>query len=223
MSKLIRRLLSIAIIFVGLCTVFLIIHVPVGSLLWWIWIVWNLFLALVPLVLSSLIVYFIGQKSPRKVLIVALSVLWLLFLPNAFYYLTDLMWITRIAETGMGFRPENIHGIEVWAVLMTVGIAEFVAVLAGIVSLRDVHRIIASKIDKWKTALIITTIIILNGFAIYMGRFLRLNSWDIIMPWRLISAIFNNIGAFSIEFTLLMSATIGIVYGIYLLITRGDT
>ncbi|MCL1876862.1 DUF1361 domain-containing protein [Candidatus Saccharibacteria bacterium] len=230
-SELKYRLFCAGTIFFGFCIVFTGICLLSG--LWRLpiaWklllaLAWNLLLALVPLILSSLVVYLKpviasgAKQSKIRLLIIILAILWLLFLPNAFYYLTDLMWITRFADPYHGFRPENVTDITIWAALMSIAVAEFMAILSGLVSLRDMHKVIAEKLKSWKVYLVLALIILLNGFAIYMGRFLRFNSWDILLPWRIAAHVVDNAAFFNIEFTLLMSAAIAMIYGTFLLVS----
>ena len=210
-----RRLLSVGMILFAYAALFLLVDIFLMPFR--LWPVGNLFLAFLPLIFSTIIIHLLNKKLHRKWPLIILAVMWLLFLPNAFYYLTDLMWV---ASFPAGARPENTVDIAVWAGLMLIALGEFLAVLAGVLTLRDVHKIIASKLTTWKTWLVLSAIFLLSGFAIYMGRFLRLNSWDVLLPWRLVAKIFDNINMFALQFTLLMAVVIAVIYVGFWLISR---
>jgi uncharacterized membrane protein len=214
-SELKRRLLTIGTIFGGYSMLFLLVRLIAPFRLW---PVWNLFLAFLPLVFSTLIVYSLKSKTPHRLTkVIIFAALWLLFLPNTFYYLTDLMWIAPF-PTASHFRPENITNISAWATLMLIAIGEFLAVLAGVLALHDVHKVIAKRLVSWKTWLLLGAVFLLSGFAVYMGRFLRLNSWDVILPWRLVGKILGQFDCFALQFTLLMTVVIAVIYAAFWLI-----
>ncbi|HUF39099.1 MAG TPA: DUF1361 domain-containing protein [Anaerolineales bacterium] len=94
--------------------------------------------------------------------------LWLLFLPNAPYIITDFLHL----------QPRS--GVPLWydvGFIMSIALTGF---FLGIASLRAVHRIIhhlAGPVAGWGFALVA---IALSGFGVYLGRFLRWNSWDVL-------------------------------------------
>jgi uncharacterized membrane protein len=100
--------------------------------------------------------------------------LWLLFLPNAPYILTDILHLTRTSDA------------PAWYDLALLLSCSGTGLLLGYLSLIDVQRIVArrfSSIFGWLFAIVSLG---LSGFAIYLGRFLRWNSWDVLVtPTRL--------------------------------------
>jgi uncharacterized membrane protein len=129
---------------------------------------WNLFLAWLPY-LFSLIMVFIHQIRPRWwILLFIPGGLWLLFLPNAFYIMTDLIHLTQR------------ESIPIWYDAGLLAITAWTGIFLANVSLHTVQGIIQSYLGKtvsWVFALIM---IGLSGFGVYLGRFPRWNSWDVI-------------------------------------------
>ncbi len=131
-------------------------------------LIWNLFLAWLPY-LFCLCVAVINQVRPSWwwALIVP-AVLWVIFLPNALYIVTDLNHLRNKAT------------IPVWYDAGFLSIAAWTGLFLAIGSLNTMQKIVqsyAGKIAGWIFALMI---IGLSGYGVYIGRFLRWNSWDIL-------------------------------------------
>lgn len=128
---------------------------------------WNLFLAWVPLIFAWLLY----RRTPKGLIWdwknSVLFTMWILFLPNAFYLVTDFVHLNRYSDIGV------VYDI---VLLATYTFAGFVL---GYTSLFMVHvRAVQAygKIANW----VVAVALVLSGFAIYLGRYLRWNSWDII-------------------------------------------
>lgn len=128
---------------------------------------WNLFLAFVPLWISTVITRTPGILSNKYLLVLFLGV-WLLFIPNSFYIITDLFHLTkfRIAPT--------------WYDLLMIFSFAWNGILFGIISLNKVEKILLMAGGKNFSFLFVLAVMWLSAFGIYIGRFLRYNSWDII-------------------------------------------
>lgn len=139
--------------------------------------VWNLFLAWVPYVLSF---YFINTH--RKISGYLLFSAWLLFLPNAFYLITDLIHLN-----GKGVRM-------LWFDAALLFACAFVGVLMGFISLIRAEAFLRKQFSPKRVFYLMPIIFFLNAFGIYLGRFERWNSWDIISkPASLLASISENI------------------------------
>jgi uncharacterized membrane protein len=136
----------------------------------YIFLIWNIFLAWIPLGLSHAATVFSWRRKYILVSLPFAAILWLLFLPNAPYILTDLQHL------GIP-KP----GIPVWFdVLMLIWFA-WTGLLLGMVSLffmQDIVRREFGRISGWLFVIIVG---ILSGLGIYIGRFLRWNSWDMLI------------------------------------------
>jgi uncharacterized membrane protein len=167
-------------------------------------LVWNLFLAWIPLVFALLAQEQQRQGKKPGWRFIALGTAWLLFFPNAPYIFTDIIHLTDFYT-------------YFWIDLMLILITALTGLIIGFVSLyvmqSAVNRI-SGELASW---LFIAAVALLSGFGICLGRFLRLNSWDVIMPWK----IFDTAGRWTIPvpngpgtilFSLLFGAFIFVAY-----------
>ena len=127
----------------------------------------NLFLACVPLVLSTAL-RVASHLRLRWAIQLALFSLWLLFLPNAPYILTDILHLTRASEA------------PAWYDLALLLSCAGTGLLVGYLSLIDVQGIVARSFGAACGWIFALAALVLSGFAIYLGRFLRWNSWDVL-------------------------------------------
>jgi uncharacterized membrane protein len=128
----------------------------------------NLFLACVPLFLSTALRVAEHWRLHWTILFALLS-LWLLFLPNAPYILTDILHLTRASNA------------PAWYDLALLLSCAGTGLLLGYLSLMDVQGIVARSLGATWGWLFALAALVLSGFAIYLGRFLRWNSWDVIV------------------------------------------
>lgn len=127
---------------------------------------WNLFLAFVPWVLTTLLI--VNSKlQERKLLVFAILGIWLLFFPNAPYILTDL------------FHLSHHSSMPIWFDLVLILAYAWTGLLYGFLSLWDLEEILGQYIEKRWIPIISVSFMFLGSFGIYLGRFLRWNSWDL--------------------------------------------
>jgi uncharacterized membrane protein len=138
-------------------------------------LVWNLFLAFVPYVISRQMTE-ASIRSKWKFLTCAF--IWLLFIPNAFYIITDL------------FHLDMNETVPLWYDLALLLSFAWSGILFGILSVRQMEKLFEKHFSKKFDLLFILPVMALNGFGIYIGRYLRFNSWDVITnPLQLIQDI----------------------------------
>lgn len=136
----------------------------------YLFLIWNLFLAYLPLGFGELYLLF-QEKKIRFVFLF----LWMLFLPNSFYILTDL------------FHLQARHPIPKWYDLLLILSFAFSGMMVGFLSMNRI--IIQFKTKQWIKQFILPIVILfLSSFGIYLGRFLRWNSWDILTTPHLLLA-----------------------------------
>jgi uncharacterized membrane protein len=128
---------------------------------------WNLFLAFIPWALTS-IVLLTPSLQGKKWVLFPLFISWILFFPNAPYILTDL------------FHLRINTKVPIWYDLVLILSFAWTGLLFGLVSLFDIERILSPFVHKRMITLISVSLLFLTGFGIYIGRFLRWNSWDIL-------------------------------------------
>ena len=132
-------------------------------------LIWNLFLAWIPFILA----YVAHAVSWRRIwlylIIPVIAFLWLIFYPNAPYMLTDLQDLARVSSSA-----------PLWYDVIIVVWCSWTAMLLGIVSLylmQDIVMRTFGRVVGWSFIFVIS---VLSSFGIYIGRFVRLNSWDIL-------------------------------------------
>ena len=129
------------------------------------YLVWNLFLAWIPLALA-VFVYDRWRRRRGGLLLLALGVLWLLFFPNAPYIATDFVHLRHDPQAPF------------WYDAVTIAAFAWMGVLLGFASL----YLMQTVVRQWRGAvagwIFAFGAIALGSLGIYLGRFLRLNSWD---------------------------------------------
>jgi uncharacterized membrane protein len=142
-----------------------------------LFLVWNLFLAFIPYLISSRMESWVKENSKWKILLYGFA--WLMFVPNSFYIITDL------------FHLDMNHDVPLWYDLALLLAFAWNGLLFGIVSVRQVEKAFESYFNKKFDLLFILPVMFLNGLGVYVGRYLRFNSWDVITnPFQLTSDIF---------------------------------
>jgi uncharacterized membrane protein len=137
----------------------------------YIFYVWNLFLAVVPLMLSRKLQS--QETFSRRTIFILIA--WILFLPNAPYVVTDL------------FHYKERWPVPKWYDLLLVTSAAWNGLMAGFISVMQAEQFLSRLMSKRKTQLAILLVFFLCGYGIYIGRFLRFNSWDVITdPFQLL-------------------------------------
>lgn len=145
-----------------------------------IFLAWNLFLAFVP--------YFISQwltNKPtwivNKWTFVPLFIAWMLFIPNSFYIITDLFHI-------------HYHSgdVPLWFNLLLILSFAWNGLIMGVLSVRQMEKIMQLLWGREHELLFLYPIMWLNALGVFIGRYLRFNSWDIITnPFSLVMNIID--------------------------------
>jgi len=168
----------------------------------YVFYVWNIFLGIIPFLCSRKLITQ-NRMDLRSILLMGG---WLLFFPNAPYLVTDLFHFTARS------------GSPAWFDMILVTSASWNGLALGIISLLQVEYFLKAHFQEKWVRLISHLFILLCGYGIYLGRFLRFNSWDIVTnPLSLFSSIYHSIlhplqhtGTWA--FTLIFSCLLGIVY-----------
>ncbi len=158
----------------------LVMRIAYADNLHYVFLLWNLFLAWIPFQPALLLT--VTRQQHRWHCWVLLPV-WLLFFPNSLYIVTDLMHLENINDR-----------VPVWydAVLL------FTAAIAGLImayaSLLQVERFFKKNISAKHTEKLVVAVLFTGSFGVYIGRFLRWNSWDIITnPFSLLQEVAANL------------------------------
>jgi uncharacterized membrane protein len=138
-----------------------------GTTRYW-FLLWNLLLAWVPLLLAwwlAIRLRTTGWMNWPNVLVTAA---WLLFLPNSFYLVSDFVHLEATGEVSLLFD-----------VVMFMSFA-WNGLLLGFAAVLLVHRELLRRVRTRLSGQLVAMVFILCSFAIYLGRYLGWNSWDII-------------------------------------------
>jgi uncharacterized membrane protein len=142
------------------------IRIKITNSLFFGFLIWNLFLAFIPYGISTKLKT-INIDNISKIKLVFLLFIWLLFLPNAPYIITDFIHLHHSKST------------LVWLDIFLIFTYASTGLLIAIISLNDIYRIIKIKWNLKYANYFSFVVTFLCGFGIYLGRFLRLNSWDV--------------------------------------------
>jgi len=132
-------------------------------------LIWNLFLAWIPFILAYVAHAISWRRVWLYLIIPVIAFLWLIFYPNAPYMLTDLQDLARVSTSA-----------PLWYDVIIVVWCSWTAMLLGIVSLYLMQDIVIRTFGRFIGWAFILVISALSSFGIYIGRFVRLNSWDIL-------------------------------------------
>lgn len=168
MSQSEKRFLEAALIINGLCLGLFILRLMVTGISRYLFIPENLLLAWLAFLFGWLLVRLLKNRSWGSWQAVLLTVLWLVFLPNTWYVMTDFIHAVNNGEIS------QLYDIALFTALVASGF------LAGFTSLLLVHKQLLRHLDYLVSTAVVVAIIAFASFAIYVGRDLRWNSLDIV-------------------------------------------
>ncbi|KIL34441.1 hypothetical protein SD71_20120 [Cohnella kolymensis] len=193
-----------------LCTLLIVVRIVPADRVQYTFLLWNLFLAWLPLLVSmaAIILTRLNKGAELAASLVLCGIAWLLLYPNAPYLTTDLIHLV--------FNPDyaayNRDGLLIWYDLVLFFLFSWCGLLLGYLSMRHFHEIVNFYMNPVLGWLFVLSVAFLGGFGIYLGRVIRLNSWDILNPLRLAAGILEGISLRSAVFTVLFGTLILIVY-----------
>ena len=166
---------------IAACIMMTILRWKFTESIYYLFLIWNLILAIIPYLITKVILSSKRIRSNVFLLFIAIS-LWLVTFPNAPYIITDLLHIK-----GGSSMPG-------WFDLILVLSYAWTALLIGIISLNNIENILRSHFKNVMVNILVFSFLVLTSFGVYIGRYLRWNSWDIIRyPYQLINDIFVRI------------------------------
>ena len=171
------KIISLLTISMALSIVLLMIRMKLNHSFFFLFLVWNLFLAIIPYAITT---YLRSLEKPRKMHLFFSFFCWLLFLPNAPYIITDLLHL----------RMSNQY--LMWLDVLVVTSFAYNGLVIFFLSLLDMEILLKPYVSRKKLFYTITFILFLTGFGMYLGRFLRYNSWELLQhPLNLFVDILN--------------------------------
>lgn len=132
-------------------------------------LIWNLFLAWIPFVLAYIAYALSWRRIWLYITIPVFAFLWLIFFPNAPYILTDLQYLSRVTTNA-----------PLWFDIILLVWFSWTGMLLGLISLYLMHEIVQRHFGRWPGWIFVLIVSGLSSAGIYVGRFLRWNSWDIL-------------------------------------------
>ncbi len=132
------------------------------------YLIWNLFLAWLPLIFAVRLVSVLRRKLWSSWEAMGLSLLWLVFLPNSFYMISDFIHLQDVQRVDLIYDT----------VMLTSFI--YTGVTLGFSSLYLVHLQLRRRLSRVSAFLWIVFTLLVSCVAVYVGRDLRWNSWDIL-------------------------------------------
>ncbi len=138
-----------------------------------IWIVyrnliWNLFLAWIPYIFSMLAATLHRSFPRRWWLLIAPAGIWLLFFPNAPYIVTDF------------FHLSTNYNVPMWYDILMLTSFSWTGIFLTIASLRTMQGLVKFYLGGFLSWVFVIFSLGLGGLGIYLGRFERWNSWDML-------------------------------------------
>lgn len=130
-----------------------------------LFLIWNLFLAWIPYAFS---IFFedVSEKAAWKQSVLFIS--WLLFFPNALYIVTDIIHLQDTGEVPLWFDAALLFS------------ASFAGLALAFSSLLNAEQLLRKYFSKRNVALLIIVLLFAGAFGVYLGRFQRWNSWDVV-------------------------------------------
>lgn len=157
--------------------ILLMIRMKLTHSFFFLFLVWNLFLAVIPFAISA---YLVSLPKLNKFVFAFWQGVWLLFLPNSPYIVTDIIHL-KISETHFW-----------WLDILVILAFALNGLVLFYISLLDVLQLLSSFIKTKFINLFAITILFVSSFGVYLGRFLRYNSWEILsQPKLLLTDIIN--------------------------------
>ncbi|KAA8782966.1 putative membrane protein [Paenibacillus sp. 4624] len=186
---------------------------------------WDMFLAWVPFLISTMIALNFRRKAVRPgwmgmMWIGLLGLIWLFFLPNAAYLFTEMLHAFRYFIA----QPESVFWFEMdfwYSLTLTFGVA-IVGLMLSICSIRQIEHVLQRFVHRFVCWIIVGFVLLLSGVGVYIGRFNRWNSWDIVSrPGQIVIDLMNDFSSASgllVEFVALIFVIQAFAYVIISLI-----
>lgn len=154
----------------GVCVLLLLARMWYSGTVHYWFLLWNLALAWVPFAVAAVACRLAGSGRRGSGLAVTLAAaVWLAFFPNAPYILTDFLHLGSMGDIVPG-----------WFDVLMLYWFSWTGVLLGLVSLYLMHDLVARRLGRAVGWLFVVAAAGLGSLGIYLGRFLRWNTWDLV-------------------------------------------
>ncbi len=133
------------------------------------YMLWNLFLAWLPLLFIARLIHILRHKRWSSWEGIAISLLWLFFLPNSFYMVSDLIHLQDASRANVLYDAVMLMSFIVSGLLL------------GYISLFLLQMQLRKRLPRGTVRICVALVLLLCSFAIYLGRELDWNSWDVLI------------------------------------------
>jgi uncharacterized membrane protein len=174
-----------------------------------LYLVWNLFLAWIPLWLALRVEELQERRVKKDWRFWTTVFAWLLFFPNAPYIFTDLKHLNSTSR------------LHWWTDLIIILLFALTGLVLAFLSLHRMHLVVARRHGWLVGWTFVSVVALLSGFGVYLGRFKRWNSWDILLnPFGLMADSLNWLHRSSAKFTVLFGVFLFTAYALLFSLTR---
>jgi uncharacterized membrane protein len=174
----------------------------------YLFLLWNIFLAWIPFAISSLFNKMYNKSRWARALVFCC---WFLFFPNALYIVTDLVHLGRESS------------VPKWFDVLLLFSSSVVGLMMAFISLYRVEEYLHKTVNKHVHSVLVVFILFLGSFGVYLGRFLRWNSWDILSnPFQLLLSVCQRI-IYPFDHAQTWGVTVTLTVFFYLLYLLGVT
>ena len=146
-----------------------------------LFLVWNLFLGLVPLAVAF-VALFVERQNWHfwgRALLVLFSVLWLVFFPNSSYIFTDFIHLIQRGLDGDNPNARGLDNMLVWFDVINRSLFAFVGHFMGLASLYVMHSLWKKELGRWPGWLLVGLSCWAAGYGVFIGRFVRWSTWHL--------------------------------------------
>ncbi len=175
-------------------------------------LVWNVFLAAIPYAMAVWFERIAVRQGHMTWILRGFFLFWLFFFPNAPYIVTDFVHLPWEYTQSKAFAYD----------FSLIGAFAAVGLLFGMGSLFRMHRALRKLCGLAWSSFAVGVAIVLSGFGVYLGRFLRWNSWDAFLnPFDVLRDTVSHYGdpawfARAVTLSIFFSACIGLGYLFFL-------
>jgi len=133
------------------------------------YLLWNLFLAWLPLLFAGILVQQLQSQRWLRWKSMLTTILWLGFLPNSFYLVTDFIHLQHTVNESLLYDSVLIFSFSLNGFIL------------GYLSLAMIHKELKKRLQPRDVMIVLGFIFLACSFAIYLGRYLRWNTWDVLI------------------------------------------
>lgn len=166
------------------------VRLPEGGRPPYLFLIWNTFLAWIPAGLAVILdlISLMKTRLWKSLMWLGTGAVWLFFYPNAAYMVTDLLH--PFARYPVSASHRFWWDMLFWDHLFTVLLVALIGLALGSVSLGSVHGLVRRTFGRVAGWVFAIGVLLISSFGVYLGRFIRFNSWDILHhPFQLLKDI----------------------------------